>query len=137
MGHSGGIDYLGGTASVTRLWLALFAATAMGQAPKTYCNTDLLRQANPNDVDRYMDHSGRCEGLYAEQVSLAGNLLVASLTSGSVMPNAWAGQPLTVQCRYKEPVDVHIQALLLQPKPFYHMDVVQRARHFLELETPR
>ena len=111
---------------MTRLWIALFAVTAMGQTPKTYCDTDLLRQANPNDVDRYMDRGGRCEGLYAEQVSLTGNLLVASLTSGPVMPNAWAGQPLTVQCRYKEPADVHIQAFLLQSRPFYRLDVVQR-----------
>jgi hypothetical protein len=42
------------------------------------------------------------------------------------MPNAWAGQPLTVQCRYKEPADIHIQAFLLQPRPFYRLDVVQR-----------
>jgi hypothetical protein len=111
---------------VTRLLLALFIVTAMGQTPQTYCDADLIRQANPKDVDRYMDRGGRCEGLYAEQVSLTGNLLVASLTAGLVMPNVWAGQPLTLQCRYTEPADVHIQAFLLQPRPFYRLDVVQR-----------
>lgn len=111
---------------MTRLWLALFAVTAMGQTPQTYCDADLIQHANPKDVDRYMDRGGRCEGLYAEQVSLTGNLLVASLTAGTVTPNAWAGQPLTLQCSYKEPADVHIQAFLLQPRPFYRLDVVQR-----------
>ena len=111
---------------MNRFWLALIAVTAMGQAPKTSCDLDLINQTNPNDVDRYMDRGGRCEGLYAEQVSLTGNLLIASLTAGPVMPNAWAGQPLTVQCRYREPADVHIQAFLLQPRPFYRLDVVQR-----------
>jgi hypothetical protein len=111
---------------VTRLWLALFTAAAIGQTPQKYCDADLIRQANPKDVDRYMDRGGRCEGLYAEQLSLTGNLLVASLTMGSVMPNAWPSQPLTLQCRYKEPADVHIQAFLLQPRPFYRLDVLQR-----------
>jgi hypothetical protein len=111
---------------VNRFWLALIAVTAMGQAPKTPCDPDLIRQSNPNDVDRYMDRGGRCEGLYAEQVSLTGNLLIASLTAGPVMPNAWGGQPLTVQCRYSQPADVHLQAFLLQPRPFYRLDVVQR-----------
>lgn len=110
---------------MTRLWLVLFAATAMGQTSKTSCDPDLIRQTNPRDADRYMERGGRCEGLYAEQVSLTGNLLVASLTAGFVTPAAWTG-PLTVQCRYKEPADVHIQAFLLQPRPFYRLDVLQR-----------
>jgi hypothetical protein len=111
---------------VTRLCLVLFAVIAMGQTPQTYCDEDLIRQANPKDVDRYKDRGGRCEGLYAEEVSLTGNLLVASLTAGAVKPEQWASQPLTVQCRYKERADVHIQAFLLQPKPFYRLDVVQQ-----------
>jgi hypothetical protein len=111
---------------VIRFWFALFAATAMGQTPRTFCDADLIRQTNPRDVDRYMDRGGRCEGLYAEQVSLTGNLLVASLTTGSVTPDAWSGQPLRVLCRYRETADVHIQAFLLQPRPFYRLDVMQR-----------
>ena len=112
---------------MTRLLLALFAVTAMAQTPHTSCDPDLIRQANPKDVDRYMDRvDSRCEDLYAEQMSLTGNLLVASLTAGLVTPNAWAGQPLTLQCRYKEPADVHIQAFLLQPRPFYRLDAIER-----------
>jgi hypothetical protein len=112
--------------TVTRLWVALFAVTAIGQTPKTSCDPDLIRHTNPNNVDRYKQRGDRCEGLYAEQVNLTGNLLVASLTMGPVMPPAFAGQPLTVLCRYKEPADVHIRAFLLQPRPFYRLDVVQR-----------
>ncbi len=82
---------------MARLWLLAFAMTVLGQTPKTFCDPDLIRQTNPNDVDRYMDRGGRCEGLYAEQVSLSGNLLVASLTEGPVTPGAWSGQPLTMQ----------------------------------------
>ena len=111
---------------MTRFWFALFAVTAMGQTPRTFCDADLVRQTNPRDVDRYMDRGGRCEGLYAEQVSLTGNLLVASLTTGSVTPEVWTGQPLRVLCRYRETADVHIQAFLLQPRPFYRLDVIQR-----------
>jgi len=111
---------------VTRLCLVLFAATAIAQTHKTSCDADLIGHTNPKDVDRYMDRGDRCEGLYAEQVSLTGNLLVASLTAGRVTPTAWTGQPLTLQCRYKEVADVHIQAFLLQPRPFYRVDAVQR-----------
>ena len=111
---------------LTALWLVLFTLAAMGQTLKAPCDADLIQQTNPRNVDRYMDRGGRCEGLYAEQVSLTGNVLIASLTAGFVMPNAWAGQPVTVQCRYKEAADVHIQAFLLQPRPFYRLDAVQR-----------
>ena len=104
--------------------LVLFAVITMGQTPQ-YCDAELMGRTNPKDVDKYMERGGRCEGLYAEQVSLSGNLLVASLTAGWVAPNAWAG-PLTVRCGYKESADVHIQAFLLQPRPYYRLDTLQR-----------
>jgi hypothetical protein len=116
---------------LSRLWLVIFALNALGQTSqtqtsKTMCDADLIRQANPRDVDRYMDRGGRCEGLYAEEVSLTGNLIVASLTTGPVTSNSWPGKPLTVRCRYKQTADVHIQAFLLQPRPFYRLDALQR-----------
>ena len=110
-----------------RLSLALFALTALAQPPSTSCDPDLLRQTSPGDPDRYKDRGNRCEGLYAEQVSYTGNLLVASLTSGVGTPTAWTAKPLTLQCKYKTPSDIHLQAFLLQPRPFYRLDVVQRA----------
>jgi hypothetical protein len=103
------------------------ALTAVGQTPKAPCDTDLLRETNPRDADRYRDRGGRCEGLYAEQVSgTFGNLLVASLTAGNATPGAWTARPLTVQCQYKEPAEVHIQAFPLQPRTFYRLDAVER-----------
>jgi hypothetical protein len=111
---------------VKRLLILTLAFTAAAQTSKPGCDADLVRQTNPKDADRYMDRGGRCEGLYAEQVSGSfGNLLVESLTQGIVMPSVWTGA-LTVQCKYKEPVDVHIQAFLLQPRPFYRLDAIER-----------
>jgi hypothetical protein len=112
-----------------RLLVGLFGVVAVGQTPPKYCDAELIRQVqltNSKDADRYLDRGGRCEGLYSEQVSLTGNLVVESLTAGSVTPSAWSGRPLTVQCRYKEPADVHIQAFLLLPRPFYRLDALQR-----------
>jgi len=111
------------------LLVALFAPTAPGQSSPMVCDPDLLLHTNPKDVDSYRERPGRCEGLYAEQVSLStGNLLVASLTAGSATPNKWSGQPLTLECRYKESASVHIQAFLLESRYFYRLDAIQQGR---------
>ncbi len=111
-----------------RYWMILLVVAAVGRTQEGPCDSELLRQVNRKDDDRYRVRGDRCEGLYNEQVGGSfGNLLVASLTAGGIPANAWPPtKPVTVQCRYKEPVDVHIQAFPLQPRTYYRLDAVKR-----------
>lgn len=114
--------------SLMRYGVILLAVVSFGQAQEGPCDAELLSQVNRKDDDRYRVRGDRCEGLYNEQVGGSfGNLLVASLTAGRIPANAWPpAKAVTVQCRYKEAVDVHIQAFPLQPRTYYRLDTVKR-----------
>ncbi len=113
-----------------RWWMVLIGCAAgcvaAAQTSEGPCDEELLKLVNSKDPDRYMDRKGRCEGLYSQDVAGSfGNLLVASLTVGKAVSGPWPPR-LTVQCSYKEPVQVHIQAFPLQPRTFYRLDAMAR-----------
>jgi hypothetical protein len=97
---------------------------------QTPCDSDLVRQTNPSDNDRYFQRDrDRCEGVYLQQVAgTVGELLVASITAPGQAPVLWpANRPLTLSWNPFPGGDVHIQAFPLVPRKHFRLDVVSGA----------
>ena len=114
--------------TITFILATTIASLCPGQTP---CDSELVRQANPNDRDRYSQREkDRCEGVYLQQVSgTIGELLVVSLTTAGARLAQWPSNgalPLRWNF-FAASSEVHIQAFPIVPRKHFRMDVVRGA----------
>jgi hypothetical protein len=99
----------------------MLLATGLLSAQDSLCDSQILRQTNKSDADRYMRRGDRCEGVYLEPVSGdSGHIWVASLTTAP--PAARWSNPVALQWARYGNAPVTILALSLRPRFYYRVD---------------
>jgi hypothetical protein len=110
----------------------ILVAVLIGTAPATFAQVDPCDPAIKGKEDRsnpsgYHLRSDRCEGIFIQEVSATGSLLVASLTATMQGFKPEGGKPLDVEWKAPGAGKVNLRAYSLRPKLYYRMDTVQEA----------
>jgi hypothetical protein len=111
---------------------AVLVALLLARASATFAQADPCDPAIKGKEDRsnpsgYHLRSDRCEGIFLQDVSATGSLLVASLTATMQGFKPEGGKPLEVEWRAPGAGRVNLRAYSLRPKLYYRMDTVQEA----------
>jgi hypothetical protein len=101
-------------------------------ASATSAQVDLCDPAIKGKEDRanpsgYHQRNDRCEGIFIQEVSATGGLLVASLTATMQGFKPESGKPLDVEWKAPGAGKVNLRAYSLRPRLYYRMDTVQEA----------
>jgi hypothetical protein len=107
--------------------MLLFLAAAAPRAQTDPCDAALRSRDNPSNPNGYRQRSDRCEGVFSQEVSATGNLLVASLTATMQGFKPESAMPLVLEWKAPGAVKVNVRAYSLRPRLYYRMDTVQDA----------
>ena len=107
------------------VFVMLAASTTSAQVdPCDAALKDKEDRANPNG---YRKRNDRCEGIFIQEVSATGTLLVASLTATMQGFKPDTGKPIPVEWKAPDAAKVNLRAYSLRPRLYYRMDTIQDA----------
>jgi hypothetical protein len=106
--------------------LVVVAASAMS-AQSDPCDPAIKGKEDRSNPSGYHLRSDRCEGIFIQEVSATGSLLVASLTATMQGFKPESGKPLDVEWKAPGSAKVNLRAYSLRPRLYYRMDTVQDA----------
>lgn len=106
--------------------LAACSGTATGQADP--CDAALKGKDDRANPSGYRQRNDRCEGIFIQEVSATGTLLVASLTATMDGFAPASGKPIAVDWKPAPGATrVNLRAYSLRPRLYYRMDTIQDA----------
>ena len=111
------------TSAVRLVLVALLAGASTMHAQTDPCDAAL--KGKDDRANGYRQRNDRCEGIFIQEVSATGNLLVASLTATMEGFKPEGGKPLALEWKAPGASKVNLRAYSLRPRLYYRMDTVQ------------
>jgi hypothetical protein len=108
--------------------LLILVAASWASAQPDPCDPTLKGKFDQQNPNAYRVREDRCEGIFIQEVSTTGGLLVASLTSTMQGFHPAADKQLDLEWKSPGPGTLNLRAYSLRPRLYYRMDTQQNAQ---------